>query len=99
MSHPAYEFETCEAALNGILNGTLTVAGINKDNLSSSGWIWEGPIYLLKKIIPRQDIIAITYKGKTGFRLLPSVLMLPIANTTTPRLPGTLRRQYGDAHP
>ncbi|KAK0621830.1 hypothetical protein B0T17DRAFT_600607 [Bombardia bombarda] len=63
MSSPAYEFSSCQATLGGIQNGTLTVLGINSTNLATSGWIWDGPIALLNKNFPREDITAITYKG------------------------------------
>jgi hypothetical protein len=64
MSRPAYEFRTCREALRMIQEGTLSVAGITNKTLASSGWIWDGPIALLGKKFPRENITALTYKGK-----------------------------------
>lgn len=61
MSRPSY---TCLEILTKIKDGTLAFNGITSETLESTGWLWTGPIARLLKTVPRESIIAMTYKGK-----------------------------------
>ncbi|KAK3680918.1 hypothetical protein B0T22DRAFT_474369 [Podospora appendiculata] len=61
-SSPPFDFQTCHAKLLSVMNGTLAVGGVSNETLAQSGWIYDGPIGLLKDGL-RGTITAITYKG------------------------------------
>ncbi|KAK0614395.1 hypothetical protein B0T14DRAFT_539890 [Immersiella caudata] len=55
--------DSCLALLAGIQNGTREFEGVTNETLPSTGWLWDGPIALLSKDVPRDSIIAMTYAG------------------------------------
>ncbi|KAK4445168.1 hypothetical protein QBC34DRAFT_358660 [Podospora aff. communis PSN243] len=55
--------DSCLALLAGIRNGTREFEGVTNETLALTGWLWDGPIALLSKDVPRDSITAMTYEG------------------------------------
>ncbi len=57
-----YSFNQCEADVQGILAGTLTIGDISNETIGR--YIYQGHVTGLKDNFPRPQYLALTYQGK-----------------------------------
>ncbi len=56
-----YNFSQCQADVEGILNGTLTVNGVTNETISS--YIYDGVVQGMRDQLLRSQYLAVTYEG------------------------------------
>ena len=56
-----YSFNQCEADVQRILNGTLTIGHITNETIGE--YLYHGHVTGLKKGFPRSQYLALTYRG------------------------------------
>ncbi|OIW31119.1 hypothetical protein CONLIGDRAFT_614585 [Coniochaeta ligniaria NRRL 30616] len=59
-----YSFNQCEADVQHILDGTLTIGDISNETIAA--YIYQGHVTGLKDDFPRSQYLALTYKGCTA---------------------------------
>ncbi|RKK77499.1 hypothetical protein BFJ71_g16732 [Fusarium oxysporum] len=61
LAQDVYDFDTCKADIERILNGTLSIGDIN--NTTIDQYIWDGIVQGIDKHFPRDQYLALTYDG------------------------------------
>jgi hypothetical protein len=74
-----YSFNQCEADVQNILNGTLTIGDISNETIGR--YIYQGHVTGLKHGFPRSQYLAITYEGNAN----PASGSKPIKSTADRR--------------
>jgi len=59
-----YSFNQCEADVQSILAGALTIGDISNETISQ--YIYQGHVTGLKTDFPRSQYLALTYQGRLG---------------------------------
>ena len=64
------KFDTCRDNAWSILNGTGQVGDLDRNTMYERGYVYTGPVGLLKPEFDRSEILTLTYSGKLPGRHL-----------------------------